>query len=199
MLAGAAMETSIRFVRVGGLPIKPALCFRGRKTCHAVINDDNRIRVLSDLTLKSHDSAVPVLFEHQSYPIARFVERFREIASRKGITKRAEFLLSKALEGGVDEDAELPPDETDDEPGSAPVTARPAAPAARPPGKPAKPVSGPVRKPVAAPRTPGGTLVARLATEMKLEPPKLRKLLRSKGLNAPYDDEAKLRKTLGLK
>lgn len=181
------------------MPIKPALCFRGRKTCHAVINDDTRVRVVSDLSIKDHDRSAPVLFQHQKYPIQKFVETFLDIGKRKGITKRAQFMLAKALNGGIDEEAELPPDETEgtDEP-PAKRTGAPTKPAsASPSPKPAKPASKAAN---AAPGASGGTLVARIAAEYRLEPPKLRKLLRAKGLRAPYDGrEDEIRKILGKK
>lgn len=185
------METSIRFVRVGALPVKPALCFRARKHAHVVINDETRVRV-AEVSLKDHDLSYPVGFGAGPYPLPRIVEHYRKIGERKGITKRAEFFLEKALAGGVDDEADLPPDEVDGAPESAPTTGSdPAAP------KPVKPVSGSPAKPGGPLRTSGAAVIVRIAAELKLEPPKLRKLLRSKGLSAPYDDEAKIRKALG--
>lgn len=200
------METSIRFVRVGNSPgkdgketfrtLKPALCFRGRKRCHAVINDDTRVRVVSNLSLQDHDHSSPVTFQHAPYPIPRIVDHFTKLGQRKGITARAKFFLEHALNGGVDEDDALPPDEiagaapeAPEEPGM-PVKRSPSTP------KPAKPASE-SRSAAAGPsRTAGADIVRKLASELKLEPTKLRKLLRSKGLRAPYDDEKKIREAL---
>lgn len=202
------METSIRFLRIDNRAIKPALCFRGRNQAHAVINDETCIRVVSHIPIKLHDSAVivmgPVGLGHREYPIELFVKRFEDIGKRKGMTLRAQYFLKRALEGGVEDNESLPPDTL---PGDvAPVThiidvtsplggSRRVAPDPTPP-KPRKPPVAPTAAPGAASRTSGSTLIARISAELKLEPTKLRKLLRAAGLSAPYIDEAKIRGAL---
>lgn len=201
------METSIRFIRIEGRAIKPALCFRGRNQAHAVINDECAVRVVSNIPLKQHDSSNIVLgphgYGHTEYPITLFVKRFEEIGKRKGITKRAQYLLDRALVGGIKDEEPLPPDEIEGkELPPAPPPALDAKPQERSgsrsaAAKPEKPASKSRSESVAGSRTAGADIVRKLSIEFKLEPPKLRKLLRSKGLHAPYDDEAKLRKALG--
>lgn len=221
------METSIRFLRVNGRSVKPALCFRGRNQAHAVINDESAIRVVSNIPLRKHDEAALVMgpagFGATMYPIGLFVKRFKEIGERKGMTRRAIFLLERAESGGVSDDDELPPDEPEDllgkglpEPKPDETVddyvkrSEPKRKAEQPdasgkrsasPASPAKAASKAATKPVepsgAAPRTAGSDVVRKLAIELKLEPPKLRKLLRSKGLRAPYTDEAAIRKAIG--
>jgi hypothetical protein len=201
------METSIRYVRIGNehtdssSKIKPALCFRGKKQAYAVINDETRVRVVT-VPLPYHDSAVPVLFKRADYPLSKFIETMERIGKKKGKTQRADYFLAWALEGGPEESAPMPPDEdypggdlgkiADAIMGRDPAPPEPSERPQRSPGtpKPAKPPSEPVRK-------PGGTLIARLAAEFGLEPPKLRKLLRSKGMHAPYEDEKAIRKAAG--
>lgn len=182
------METSIRFVRIGGRPLKTALCFRGRRHAHVVINDETRIRSC-EISLKEHDLSFPVMFKAGAYPIPKIVEHYREMGARKQITRRADYFLTRALNGGVDEETALPPDTVENEP-EAP-TASPGTP------KPVKAASERQPSSGGPSRTAGAAVIARIAVELKLEPTKLRKLLRSKGLSAPYDDEGKIRKALG--
>ncbi len=218
------METSIRFLRIENRAIKPVLCFRGRNQAHAVINDETCIRAVSHIPVKQHDDAPivmgPVGLGMTIYPIDLFVKKFEEIGKRKGMTLRAEYFLKRALEGGVADNESLPPDTL---PGSelppqlrdpikvmkrgreinermqrtgegfiaaATATRRPDSP------KPGKPSVAPPAASGGASRPTGGTLIARIAAELKLEPPKLRKLLRAAGLSAPYDDERKIRGAL---
>lgn len=204
------METSIRFLRIERRGVKPALCFRGRNQAHAVINDEGCIRVVSHIRTEEHDKASivmgPVGLGRREYPIELFVQRFEEIGRRKGMTLRAQYFLKQALAGGVPDDATLPPDTLPGDPAPVRSTAdvllgKPAtAPRSPTTGKPGKPPVAPPKAAAGASdgasRTAGATLVARLAVEFKLEPPKLRKLLRAAGLRAPYTDEQKLRDAL---
>lgn len=202
------METSIRFLRIERRGVKPALCFRGRNQAHAVINDEGCIRVVSHIRPDEHDKASivmgPVGLGRREYPIDLFVQRFEEIGKRKGMTLRAQYFLKQALAGGVPDDATLPPDTLPGDPvrSTADVFLGKPAIAPRPPttGKPGKPPVAPPKAAAGASggvsRTAGATLVARIAAEFKLEPPKLRKLLRAAGLRAPYTDEKKLREAL---
>lgn len=216
------METSIRFVRVNQrVGMKPALCFRGRKQAHVVINDDSIVRVVSNIPVdhidKAHVVLGPIGVGTREYPISLFVERIIKIGERKGMTKRAEFMLKRALEGGIADNEPLPPDELTLPPGlQDPIKCMErgreihrrmeatgedfitAADRTRAP-KPDKPVSrssGAVA--AGSVRTAGADVIRTIAAELKLEPTKLRKLLRSKGLSAPYTDEGKIRKAAGL-
>lgn len=213
------METSIRFIRVDGRSVKPALCFRGRNQAHAVINDEQTIRVVSNIPLSLLEASAkvpppvmgPIGEGERSYPIELFCSRFEEIGKRKGMTLRARYLLERAKNGGVPDDATLPPDELPGgeipkvlpqrAAGEAPGKARsprapvPAAVPSRP--KPVSPAPRSSGAPAAAPgRTSGSDVIRRISAELKLEPMKLRKLLRSKGLSAPYTDEKLIRSKL---
>lgn len=203
------METSIRFLRVEEEPVKTALCFRGKKKCYAVINLKGRVRVISDLSPRDHDLSYPVTFQQGPYPIPKIVEHFRKMAV-KGLTQRADYFLTHALNGGVNEDDPLPPDTVVGEAPEAArnASARCATPRERPfkdvntvvraygSPKPVRPPSEPRAKPAGPSRTSGSDVIRKLAAELKLEPSKLRKFLRSKGLKAPYDDETKIRGVL---
>lgn len=202
------METSIRFIKVGGRAgVKPALCFRGRNQAHAVINDETCIRTISHVPLKQLDDAPIVMGPYglgsKEYPIDLFVKNFQKYGERKGITLRAQYFLEHALEGGVKDDAPLPPDTLPGEwqqptktlPEKLPGDPRkPVSMPGTP--KPGKPVAAPIRQPDGAPRTAGADIIARIAAELKLEPSKLRKRLRAAGLSAPYTDEKLIRSKL---
>lgn len=100
------METSVRYIRLENSIEKPALCFRGRTVCHAVINDELRVRAV-EIPLKELDRANLVLFKQAPYPVERFITKvLREIGLEKPVTKRAEALLRRP-----EEDVNLPPDE----------------------------------------------------------------------------------------
>lgn len=207
------METSIRFLRIENRTIKPVLCFRGRNQVYAVINDELCIRTVSHIPIKQHDDAKivmgPIGIGHQIYPIDLFVKRFEDIGKRKGMTLRAAYFLKRALEGGVADDESLPPDTL---PGISAVPVKPEYPmialeghsggrsalSRRPDSpKPGKPSVSPPATSDGAPRGDGAAVIRRIAAELKLEPPKLRKLLRAAGLSAPdYSDEKKVRGAL---
>lgn len=203
------METSIRFVRVNGRAVKPALCFRGRNQVHAVVNEPTVIRVVSNIPLAEYDRAVIVLgpygLGHREYPVDQFCKRF--LGMEKPMTARARFMLEKALEGGLEDTASLPPDtlpggggtDSGRQVSEAPVGAPQSVPRSSAAPKPGKPRSEPLRKPggtSGAVRTAGADVIRTIAAELKLEPTKLRKLLRSKGLSAPYTDEKLIRSKL---
>lgn len=206
------METSIRFLRIEKRAIKPVLCFRGRNQVHAVINDETCIRTVSKISVEQYEQAPvvmgPVGLGRREYPIDLFVQRYQKIGERKPVTLRAEYLLKRALEGGVADSETLPPDEL---PGNAPTPVKPQYPVVAAEGHPAgrsaitpRPTPDKPKKPSVAPpkaaagpvRTAGADVIRTIAAELKLEPPKLRKLLRAAGLRAPYDDIAKVRAAL---
>lgn len=160
----------------------------------------------------------------QVYPISLFVQRFLTIGERKAMTERAKFMLKKALEGGIKDDECLPPDIVPGDPNLPPGLRDPikamhrgreinermertgedfitAADAPRSPTAPKRgtPPVAPIKRAAGASgalRTAGADIVRKVAAELKLEPTKLRKLLRSKGLSAPYTDEKLIRSKL---
>lgn len=218
------MECSVKYIReVDGLGaevgiLKPALCFRGRKIVHAIINDELKVRSI-ELPLKVYDKAAPVLYHGSPYAPKAYADRLSNIAKRKGCTNRALVLLESPER---DEDAlqHLPPDEptpsetprnnavsppvsrlsTTRETGSSGVQSTAVAapkpvdlvnPVPKMPPRPSKPPKSPKNK-VAG--DPGA--VRQLAAELKLEPQPLRVLLRKAGLRAPYTDLEVMRKAI---
>src|SRR5947207_2525479 len=107
------MEFALKLIRIGDegsvSSLKPALCFRGRKIAHAVINDETTVRAVA-VSLQAYDRAAPVLRNGQPYPLERYLEHIREIARRKGLTERARVLLETGQDAPPE--LELPPDET---------------------------------------------------------------------------------------
>jgi hypothetical protein len=169
---------------------KPALCFRGRKHVHCIINDETRVRVVT-LDIRDYDRASLVPFHGAEYPIERFKRSMLAVGARKGITARAALLLR--LPNDAEEPETLPPDEALD-PGP---TAMPAP----EPAKNRRTLTVPPLDPAKAAKAVGaaadrGTLVARIAAELKITPQQLRVKLRAAGLRAPYLDESALRGAL---
>lgn len=180
------METSIRYVRImrsssdddgSNSVIKPALCFRGKRAAHAVVNDETCVHVVS-VPLASHDASPPVLFKRLEYPLPKFIAHIERIGKSKGITQRARYFLDRAVNHEPIEESELPPDVIG--------TMIPEVHA-----ESLRPVPNEPRQPAA--KAVGGTLIARIAADVGLEPPKLRKLLRAAGMRAPYEDEKAIR------
>lgn len=183
------MEQSVRnvFLESG---YKPALCFRGRKHVHCVINDETRVRVVT-IQIRDYDKASLVPFHGAEYPIERFKRSMLAVGQRKGITARAALLLRLPID--AEEPETLPPDEALDGP--------PAAMPAPEPAKTRRTLTLPPPDPAKAAKAVGaaadrGTLVAKIAAELKLTPQQLRVKLRAAGLRAPYLDESKLRSAL---
>lgn len=111
------MECTVRYVhevnlkgeQVGG--VKPALCFRGIDKAHAVINDDNAVRVV-EIPLPIHDKSSPVLYHGEPYDPKPYADRLlmSAKAASKPVTRRARTLLQlrdTAIE------ADLPPEEAE--------------------------------------------------------------------------------------
>lgn len=264
------MESSVRYVQLENAGFKPALCFRGKKVAHCVINDESSVRTIS-ITLQDHDKARIVQRLGQDYFPKTFAMQMKTIGERKGITKRAQFLLVSGEKTESEDDIDKIPDEVES-PGmvipefSLPMsevlnetktakretkqasseTAPPKLtvvsgglgerkpprkvsvlgslqdaakmaqkPAVEPPRKPtpilslvpprlAKAPPSTTAKKVAVPKAEQpksrkkATLVAKLAKELGIAEQPLRVRLRAAGLRAPYDDEAKMRKALGL-
>lgn len=101
------MEVSVRHIFLPENGFKPALCFRGRKVAHCVINDETIVRCIQT-ELADHDHARFVAFAGDIYPPEQFKSQILTIAARKGITQRAKMLLETM---NVDQDTELPPDD----------------------------------------------------------------------------------------
>lgn len=214
------MESSVRYVQLENAGFKPALCFRGKKVAHCLINDESRIRVI-EISLPDHDKAGIVKRLGHDYMPKAFADAMKKVGERKAMTKRAVELLAHGSE--LDDETVLPPDEVDAERDIGivlPEFMLPVAPSKAPPEKPSpariraprrvdppKQPAQTVTPPVAAPKAPkaakakqgGKTLVSVLAAELGIAEQPCRVKLRAAGLRAPYDDEAKMRKALGLK
>jgi len=157
---------------------------------HCVINDETRVRVIT-IEIKDYDRASLVPFHGSEYPIERFKRTMLSVGARKGITARAALLLR--LPNGAEEPEELPPDD--------PVNPAPALASAPEPAKARRTLTLPPPDPAKAAKAVGaaadrGTLVARIAAELRITPQQLRVKLRANGLRAPYTDEQKLRTAL---
>lgn len=101
------MDVSVRSIFLYDGGFKPALCFRGRKIAHCVINGETIVRCIG-IELHDHDRAPSIPYAGDTYPANLFKSRMLEIANRKGITQRAKMLLETMT---VDQDADLPPDD----------------------------------------------------------------------------------------
>lgn len=172
------MDTRICYVHFEdqGMGFKPTLCCRGTKHAHCVVNDETGVRVIK-MPIRDTDKARPVLYRGQPYPFLRFKEAMLRIGRRKGITQAAIELLERpeAVSGDPPEDAV---------PAPKPDGATPEA---------TKPVSARQARPD---RPSGDGLIASFAVEFKLDPKRVRKVLRAAGLHAPYTDAAAIRKAL---
>lgn len=172
------MEASVRFImHDNDIGCKPALCFRGTKWAHCVVNEDTGIRVL-EVPLRDFDQSPVVEHRGVPYSIERCAKTLfsfttRTIARRE-ITLGAQRLLEGVLDGTINEQV-----------------VEKAAVIAAPPPKSDSSDDAPTRTPT--------TLVATICNELKLEPTTARRLLRKAGLHAPYDDEAKIRSILTTK
>lgn len=111
------MECTVRYVhevnlkgkQIGG--VKPALCFRGTDKAHAVINDDNAVRVV-EIPLPIHDKSSPVLYHGEPYDPKPYADRLlmSAKAASKPVTRRARTLL-QLRDAAIE--AELPLEETE--------------------------------------------------------------------------------------
>lgn len=111
------MECTVRYVhevnlkgkQIGG--VKPALCFRGTDKAHAVINDDNTIRVI-EIPLQVHDKSAPVLYHGEPYDPKPYADRLlmSAKAASKPVTRRARVLL-QLRDAAIE--ADLPPEEAE--------------------------------------------------------------------------------------
>jgi hypothetical protein len=102
------MERSVRYIQLPNAGIKPALCFRGRKVAHCIINDETRVRVV-EVPLPDHDKASLVQYHGGPYLPSAFASKIRSVGKRKGMTQRAVALIHLPPE--IEELPELPPDE----------------------------------------------------------------------------------------
>lgn len=179
------MDYSVRMIHMPNSGVKPALGFRGRKYVHCVINDETSVRVI-ELDPREFEKADDLRLGKEPYPVPRFVKHMQRIGKDKGITHKAERLLEQASSS---QGVSLEPEALDaltEEPGNP----QEGAPSCPPPGKPPKGRSESLRKP---PGGPERGAIGALAAELGLAPAKVRKILRSEGLGAPYDNPEKLR------
>ena len=100
------MERSVRYIFRDGF--KPALCFRGRKSAHCIINDETGVRVI-ELPVRQVDTSQIIPRHGAEYPPGLFAERILEIGKRKGITRRALALLD--VPDSAEDADNLPPDD----------------------------------------------------------------------------------------
>lgn len=151
---------------------KPALCIPREKDFRCIINTEEGITTV-DLPLAVIKASHPVPSTWGAaapYPVERFLKRLLD--SGKAMTAEARELIDSLL---------------------------------NPKGKKGKkvviPDPPPKKKldtlPAKAPlKTAGAEVIIKLANEWGLPTPKLRRWLRSQGLNAPYTDEKALRQAL---
>lgn len=165
------MEVSVRYVaHANDIGFKPALCFRGIKWAHCIVNEDEGIRVMK-IDVQTLGQAQAVEFRGAAYPIKRCAEQLMSFTKRhtaaKAITEAARELIERVLANEViEEKAEI------------------VAPKAK--------IT--TTTDTSAPRS---TVLAGICAELNIEPTMARRMLRKAGLHAPYDDAAVLRRTLG--
>ena len=155
---------------------KPVFGWRGHKHAHCVVNDEAGVRVLK-IPVRDFDRAPQLLYRGNPYPPERFRDAMLRIGERKGITQAAVELLMRSE--GPSDDA---PEDAEPAPTPAATTADPKKPDTAREARPSTPS--------------GGGLIAAFSVEFKLEPGRIRKLLRAAGLAAPYTDAAAIRKAL---
>ena len=177
---------SVRFIptdhntRVGWTGNKPALVIPGENVLYCIVYEvtEVTVRELPLALLDKCNHAIDPQNPGKPYPIERylaFIERVR--AAGKPIRPEVERLIRVARR--VEGLTEFPRTEADAAAKPEPKPDRPAKSASRP-----------------APDASGPSLIARLAAEFGLEPPKFRKALRAAGLRAPYTDEEAIRAAL---
>lgn len=106
------MESSVRYIQLDNAGQKPALCFRGEKVAHCIINDEARIRCI-EVSLPDHDKAAMVKRLGHDYLPQAFASAMRRIMEKKPVTKRAKELIEKGKD--LDGSTKLPPDTIDAE------------------------------------------------------------------------------------
>lgn len=182
------MEVAVKYVptdhhqKLGWGGNKPALCFIGTKHAHCVVNEEGSIHAVKlpiEVVLESTD----VLYHGVTYPVDRFVERFKALG--KPISATARKLLDSL--GAPLQAPELGPKIAKKK---APTKKETAPPAPPPLVEEELPEEGRRR------RGPPSTIINRLAGELNAAPTKIRRFLRAQGLRAPYTDEKQLRTVL---
>jgi hypothetical protein len=101
------MESSVRYIQLENAGQKPALCFRGEKTAHCIVNDETRIRCV-EVSLPDHDKSAMVKRLGHDYLPQAFASAMRRIMEKKPITRRAKELVEKGDK--LEASAKLPPD-----------------------------------------------------------------------------------------
>lgn len=174
------MEAAVKYINPENEGVKLAICFRGTKHAHCVMNFDTGISVVK-VELRYYDKADFIKDGPGYYEVKKACKKFlaltkRDVA-RRTITERAKELLERALSGDVTE-AELPATDA-----PAPKDEKPTT------------TSKEATKRIKSDDSKESHL-ARLCNELNMEPTKARRLLRAAGLHAPYDDAAALKKVL---
>ena len=146
---------------------KPALCFVGSKEARCVHYADEGVEVTRLPPEVVLESPRPKGYEDDKAAISKFVTYFniRLVKTAPKIDDEAYDLIKMVQDPPEDFDEVKPKRK------SSPRAKRSKAPATK--------------------KAP--SIINTLAEELKTTPPKVRKLLRSAGLNAPYDDEKKIR------
>jgi hypothetical protein len=106
------MDSSVRYIQLDNAGQKPALCFRGDKVAHCIVNDETRIRCI-EVSLQDHDKALIVKRLGHDYLPAAFASAMRRIMEKKPITKRAKELIDNGTK--LDGSTKLAPDVIDAE------------------------------------------------------------------------------------
>lgn len=174
------MEASVKYIS-DHFGTKPAICFRGTKHAHCVMNFDTGISVVK-VDLREYDRARLVPNGKGYYEVKDAAKKFlaltkRDVA-RRSITEKAKELLSRALNGEVTE-AALPEENGLDQP----ITKK-------------EKTKSKKETTTEQPKGERSTTLSTLCEELKLAPAKARRLLRAAGLHAPYNDVKALRAAL---
>jgi len=147
---------------------KPALCFRGKTYALGIINDQDEICTIT-LTLRDHDTAPLLRYGAEAeYPVGRFISHMTRIMANKPISDDALELMKQWP--NTLEDFGMSPTAVEEKP----LLSRPARISA-------------IRK---------ANCIPSLARENETTPQKVRKFLRSQGMNSPYCNETEIRKLM---
>lgn len=199
------MEASAKWVysRIDGF--EPAIVFQGRKFANCVVLD-RPVRVYS-VDLHSMIEMRPLERNGKPYPLVDLARFYLSKERSHGITMAARRLCQLIIDGkpvSEDEDeafdAELA-DTDRDNPGERKSTKTVkeeinAKKFGDPPPEDVK-KKHPKPEPKQSKSLRPESLVGKIAAELGIDPKDARKKLRAAGMHAPYDDESKIRATLG--
>lgn len=170
------MEASVRYIPtdmavVDNKPYqignKPALCFRGKTYALGIVSEEDSINLVT-LTLYDHDKSPLVQYGIQEeYPVGKFISHMERIMADKPITPEALELMKQWPNNPEDFGDPVVPDDP-----------------------------GPTLRIRRTKKTKLLNCIALISGEMGIAATKIRKFLRSKGFNAPYENEKKIRTAL---